>query len=83
MSRTDKDQHWSRRKWPAWFRGYAMHMALSHSRPPERHSYWYGPDRARSRRECQQMRNEYNSHGDIDTIPTTNQHRHQTDWLVS
>jgi len=83
MSRTDKDLHWTRREWPSWIRGYAMHVALSHSRPPERHSYWYGPDRARSRDECREMAKEYNTYGDVDTLPTTQQHRHQTDWLVA
>jgi hypothetical protein len=80
MSRTDKDLHWRLREWPSWIGKWGIHCALSHPRRAERHGYWYGPDRARSRRECQEMRREYNTTGDVDTTPTTNQHRHQAEW---
>lgn len=85
MSRTDKDLHWSRREWPGWVlrRPYAMHLALSHSRPDDRRTYGWGPDRARCRTACQKARSEYNATGDTDVEVPTQQHRHGVDWLVA
>lgn len=83
MSRTDKDQHWSRRDWGRPMGGWAIHLALSHSRPVDRREYWWGPDRARTLKELTEARKEYRGTGDVLLEPTVRQHRHDTDWLMS
>lgn len=83
MSRTDKDQHWSRRDWGRPMRWGAIHVALSHSRPVDRRVYWWGPDRARTLRELTEALKEYRGTGDVLLEPTVRQHRHDTDWLTS
>lgn len=80
MSRTDKDLHWRLREWPAWIGSWGIHVALSHPGKHERHTEWWGPDRARSRDECRELTKEYNAHGDVDTVPTARQHRHGVQW---
>lgn len=45
-------------------------------------AYFTRPDRRRVRDECDSARQEYNATGEVDTIPSVNQHRHQArrDW---
>lgn len=50
---------------PAWFINHA----------------WNAPDRLRARTECRAAASEYRASGEVDTVPTTTQHRHGATWL--
>lgn len=44
---------------------------------------WHSPERLAARVECLDARKEHRAHGDVDTDPTTRQHRHGARWLWS
>jgi len=76
MSRTDKDSPSFRRSrrrlfWqtgvPDWFIN----------------DVWNAPQRLRARLACAEAVKEYRATSEVDTIPTTDQHRHCAVWLWS
>lgn len=41
---------------------------------------WNNPSRVRARDECRQAAKEYRASGEVDVVPTTDQHRHCAGW---
>lgn len=56
---------WSVGPAPRWFRDHV----------------WRDPERALVRDQCILARKEYNGNGEVDVIPSTEQHRHCAAWL--
>lgn len=74
MSRTDKDRH---RRWEPGRRYYD-------SPPPWFVNHvWDAPERLAARVDCARAAAEYRATGEVDTVPTTRQHRQCAIWLWS
>ena len=64
---TSLSRYWSYDTWRRLHKG---------SNSWDRHTNYYGPERARTRTALVNVRRDYNTHGDTDVDVRTDQHRH-------